>query len=161
MKSRLKTLTPFLDENNILRVGGRIDHAAVCYDVKHPVIIPQDHQLCRLVIMDCHKRLNHEGTEHVRNDLRLLYWIPRSRSTVIKVLNDCSLCQRRRIKPQPLLMASLQKDRLQVAPLFSKVGVDYFGPIMVKHFRKHEKRYGCLFTCLVTRAVHLEVAKSL
>ncbi|KAK2564353.1 hypothetical protein P5673_011778 [Acropora cervicornis] len=31
--------------------------------------------------MDCHKKLNHEGTEHVRNELRLLYWIPHSRST--------------------------------------------------------------------------------
>ena len=45
VKSRLKTLTPFLDESSILRVGGRIDRAAVCYDVKHPMIIPQDHQL--------------------------------------------------------------------------------------------------------------------
>ena len=75
MKSRLKTLTPFLDESDILRVGGKIYRAAVCYDVKHPMIIPQDHQLCRLVIMNCHKKLNHEGTEHVRNELRLLYWI--------------------------------------------------------------------------------------
>ena len=58
-------------------------------------------------------------------------------------------------------MASLPKDRLQVAAPFSKVGVDYFGPITVKHLRKQEKRYGCLFTCLVTRAVLLEVAKSL
>ena len=58
-------------------------------------------------------------------------------------------------------MQSLPKDRLQVASPFTKVGVDYFGPIMVKHSRKHEKRYGCVFTCLVTRAVHLEVARSL
>ena len=58
-------------------------------------------------------------------------------------------------------MASLPNDRLQVAPPFTKVGVDYFGAIMVKHSRKQEKRYGCLFTCMVTRAVHLEVAKSL
>ena len=98
MKSRFKTLTPFLDESDVLRVGGRIDRAAVCYDVKHLIIIPQDHQLCRLVILDCHKKLNHEGTQHVRNDLRfrLLYCIPHSRSTVRKVLNDCSLCKRRR-----------------------------------------------------------------
>ena len=58
-------------------------------------------------------------------------------------------------------MASLPKDRLQGAAPFSKVGVDYFAPITVKHLRKQEKRYGCLFTCLVTRAVHLEVARSL
>ena len=114
-KSRLKTLTPFLDESDILRVGGRIDGAAICYDAKHSMIIPQDHQLCRLVIMDCHKKLNHEGTEHVRNELRLLYWIPHSRSTVRKVLNDCSVCKRRRVKPQPPLIASLLKDRLQNA----------------------------------------------
>ena len=59
------------------------------------------------------------------------------------------------------MMASLPSDRLQVAPVFSKVGVDFFGPLRVKHLRKQEKRYGCLFTCLVTRAVHLEVAFSL
>ena len=58
-------------------------------------------------------------------------------------------------------MASLPKDRLQVALPFIKAGVDYFGPIMVKHSRKHEKRYGFTFTCLVTTAVHLEVARSL
>ena len=58
-------------------------------------------------------------------------------------------------------MAGLPADRLQVAPAFSKVGVDFFGPLKVKHLRKQEKRYGCLFTCLVTREVHLEVAHSL
>ena len=161
MESRLKTLTPFLDESNILWVGGRIDHAAVCYDVKHPMIIPQDYQLCGFLIMDCHRKLNHEGTEHVQNDLRLLYWITHSRCTMRKVLMDCSICKTRRIKPQPPLMASFPKDRLQVAAPFSKVGVDYFGPIMVKHLHKHEKCYGCLFTCLFTRAVYVEVAESL
>jgi len=59
------------------------------------------------------------------------------------------------------LMTSLPRDQLQEAVPFSKVGVDYFEPIMVKYVRKQEKCYGCLFTCLVTRAVHLEVAKSL
>ena len=59
------------------------------------------------------------------------------------------------------MMASLPYDRLQIAPAFSKVGVDFFGPLKVKHLRKQEKRYGCPFTCMVTRAVHLEVAFSL
>ena len=159
-KSRLKTLTTFWDESDILWVGGRIDGAAICYDAKHPMIIPQDHQLCRLLIMDCHKKLNHEGTEHVGNELRLFYWIPHSWSTVRKGLNDCSVCKRR-VKSQSPLMASLPKDRLQVAPPFSKVSIDYCGPLMIKHSCKQEKRYGCLFTFFVTTAVHLEMAWSL
>ena len=46
-------------------------------------------------------------------------------------------------------------------PPFSFVGIDNFGPIIVKAGRTHLKRYGCLFTCLTTRAVHLEIAHSL
>ena len=114
------TLAPFLDENQILRVGGRTSDAAIAYDVKH--LVPQDHHLSRLLILDCHKKLKHESTGQVQNELRLMYWIPHFRSTVRRVLHNCSLCKRRQIKPQPPLMASLPKDRLQVAPPFTKVG---------------------------------------
>ena len=38
---------------------------------------------------------------------------------------------------------------------------DFFGPLHVKFRRGSAKRWGCLFTCLSTRAVHLEVAQSL
>ena len=59
-------------------------------------------------------------------------------------------------------MASLPQSRLQAfTPPFYNTGVDYFGPLLVKERRSALKRYGCLFTCLVTRAVHLEIAHSL
>ena len=59
-------------------------------------------------------------------------------------------------------MADLPSQRTDSSsPPFTYVGADYFGPIMVKNKGKVEKRYGCLFTCLVTRAVHLEVSRSL
>ena len=59
-------------------------------------------------------------------------------------------------------MAELPFARLQTneAP-FSQTGVDYFGPFMVRQRRSTIKRYGCLFTCLTTRAVHLEMAADL
>ena len=103
-KRRLITLTPFLDENQILRVFGRISGADIAYDFKHPFIVPQDHHLNHLLILDCHKKLNHEGTGHVQNELRSMYWIPHFTSTVWTVLHNCSLCKRRQIKPQPPIL---------------------------------------------------------
>ena len=46
-------------------------------------------------------------------------------------------------------------------PPFFSTGVDFFGPILVKWGRSLVKRYGALFTCLVSRAVYIEMAAAL
>ncbi|KAK3716446.1 hypothetical protein QZH41_007055 [Actinostola sp. cb2023] len=58
-------------------------------------------------------------------------------------------------------MADLPKERVTPAPPFTFTGVDYFGPYIIKTGRKEVKRYGALFTCLASRAVHIEIANSL
>ena len=59
-------------------------------------------------------------------------------------------------------MANLPKEKLMSGePPFTYVVVDYFGPLVVGQGRSNVKRYGCLFTCLVVRAVHIEVVHSL
>ena len=59
-------------------------------------------------------------------------------------------------------MANLPRDRITPGkPPFTYVGVDFFGPFEVRQGRSRVKRYGCLFTCLVVRAVHVEIAHSL
>ncbi|XP_058827482.1 uncharacterized protein LOC131687420 [Topomyia yanbarensis] len=80
-------------------------------------------------------------------------------STVIK---ECQRCTLQKSKPLAPRMAPLPEQRLtpHVRP-FSYVGIDYLGPLEVTVGRRKEKRYVAVFTCLVVRAVHLEVAHSL
>lgn len=44
---------------------------------------------------------------------------------------------------------------------FTYSAVDHFGPFFVKEGRKEVKRYGVIFTCLASRAIHIETANSL
>ena len=60
------------------------------------------------------------------------------------------------------MMAPLPKSRVTPGMYaFESTGLDYFGPMYVKQGRSTVKRYGCLFTCLKSRAVHLEVVHSM
>ena len=79
-----------------------------------------------------------------------------------RVLANCMYCRRRNAKPGEQIMAELPPARLQMnSHPFTYTGVDYFGPLMIRQKRSNVKRYGCLFTCLTTRAVHLEVSVDL
>ncbi len=99
---------------------------------------------------------------HIVAELRQRYWIPQVRSAIKKIAKSCHVCRKHNAKPDPPLMANLPQSSFQAfTPPFYNNGVDYFGPLLVKERRSTVKRYGCLFTCLVTRAVHLEIAHSL
>ena len=55
-------------------------------------------------------------------------------------------------------MSELPTDRVTLdKPPFSNTGVDCFGPFLIKIGRVEHKRYGVVFTCLVSRAIHLEM----
>ena len=161
-RSRLLALSPYLDGDGLLRVGGRLERAPISYENRHQILLSPSHEVTRLVVTDKHRRLSHSGPDHVLCSLRQRYWILRGRSAVKRWTAACFYCKRRRVTPRPPLMADLPAGRVDMAgPPFSSVGVDYFGPMLVKKMRKSEKRYGCLVTCLATRAVHTEIAHSL
>ena len=58
-------------------------------------------------------------------------------------------------------MANLPKDGISEESPFNFCGIDMFGPFTVKDGCKEKKRYGALFTCLSSRAVHIEVIHSM
>lgn len=159
--SQLYKLDPVL-EGGILRVGGRLSRSSMPEETKHPVILAKDLHVSTLILRHIHQQLAHGGRNHVLSHLRKKYWITNANSAIRKVISECVTCKRHRGKISDQKMADLPKERVlpDQAP-FTSVGVDYFGPIDVKRGRSLLKRYGVIFTCLTSRAVHLEVAYSL
>jgi ribonuclease HI len=159
--SSLYRLDPFLHEG-LLCIGGRLSETNWDFEAKHPIIIPRSHLITQLIIRDVHVKLGHAGRNHVLSDLRSRYWVIAGNAAVRSVITACVKCRRFRSPVQEQKMADLPPCRLDASlPPFSFVGVDYFGPFLVREGRKDLKRYGVVFTCLVSRAIHLEVAKSL
>ena len=87
--------------------------------------------------------------------------MPKARATVRRELHACAFCRNRRAKPLQPKMADLPRHRFDMTRPFKKVGLDFFGPLHVKKFRKIEKRWVLLITCLSTRAIHLELVESM
>ena len=76
--------------------------------------------------------------------------------------SQCVTCWKRKASTIQPIMSDLPVERLGYKqPPFNHTGVDYFGPLYVPVRRSTEKRWGFRFTCLTTRAVHLEIVPSL
>lgn len=158
----LRKLSPFVSEDGTWRVGGRLSKADLHFQTKHPLILPANHHGTNLVILHCHAMTGHAGIERVLAETRKKFWIVKGRATVRRVLSKCITCKKLRAQPVSQFMGNLPKDRItpNEAP-FTHVGVDYFGPFLVKRARSELKRYGCIFACLTTRAIHIEVSHTL
>ena len=131
-------------------------------DIKHPVILPKQNHVVNLIIRYYHRLAGHLGKEYVLSPIREKFWIINARASVRRILSQCFKCKRQLQQPMQQKMADLPPSRIVPGePPFSHVGVDYFGPFCVKRGRSRVKRYGVIFTCLVVRAVHVEVAHSL
>ena len=162
ISSRLGSLRPVL-EDGVLRVGGRLQKAVVLsWDEKHPMILPKHHHVSQLIVRHYHEFAAHSGREQTLCELQRMFWFIGGRSLVKKIIRSCIKCRRMNAKPMEQFMGSLSGARLEAyRPPFTFTGVDLFGPLTVKWGRGTAKRWSCLFTCLTTRAVHLEVTPSL
>ncbi|KAK2920579.1 hypothetical protein Q8A73_000064 [Channa argus] len=159
--SHIHRLNPVL-QDGILRVGGRLSKAAMPEESKHPAILAKNHRVSQLILQDIHERIGHGGRNHVLSTLRQRYWIPNAISAIRKILSSCRTCRRLHGATGRQQMADLPLSRvLPDEPPFTRTGVDCFGPFTIKRGRTTAKRYGVIFTCMATRAVHIEVAASL
>ena len=90
-------MDPFLDQKEILRVGGRLHRADLSYEERHPIILPKEHHITKLLIRQHHQNIYHQGRVITHGAIRGAgYWIVGGHRLVSKILNSCVTCRKLR-----------------------------------------------------------------
>ena len=150
----------FQDEDGVWRCGGRLANATISFQTKHPILLPTNHHITTLIARRAHQRVLHNGVKEILNEIRAKFWIVKGRSFVKKLIHRCVTCRRfeglpcRGLPPPPL-----PSFRLRQSPPFTHTGVDFAGPLLVKSTigTGSGKAWIALYTCCVTRAIHLDI----
>lgn len=161
----LNKLHPFLDATGAIRVGGRLRNSALNYDAKHPLLLAKTSHLAQIKCQKWHLVTFHAGPRVVTALISRQYWIISIRSVLFKISRACATCVRFDGQaPQPL-MADLPPERVLRSRPFSRVGIDYAGPMQMREMSLRKARsykvYIAIFVCFAVKAVHLEVVTGL
>ncbi|CAK9813845.1 hypothetical protein ANTPLA_LOCUS8006 [Anthophora plagiata] len=161
---KLQRLNPFVDQDGVLRVGGRLKHSLMPFSKKHPIILPKTF-VTRLIIENEHQIHLHAGVQATLYAVREKYWPIDGRGQVWKAIKNCIRCCRAQPLPTDYVMGDLPATRVIETRPFTNTGVDYCGPFFIKE-KQHRNRnrvkvYIAVFVCLAVKAVHLELVSDL
>lgn len=160
----LRKLSPFIDDRNLICVGGRLMNADIPQSQRHPIIIPPG-RLTKMLIEYTHLSNLHAGNSLTIQKLISEFYIKGIKRSVYHILNACPKCLRWKARSVQPEMSQLPKERVESGAVFEKVGVDLAGPMQIKasNIRNNKviKIWVAVFVCLVTKATHLEIVSSL
>lgn len=160
-KSSVRRLNPVLDQDGLLRVGGRLVHSQMPLNEKFPFIL-KSHHITKLLIREAHHKCLHGGIALTLSTLRTRFWVLQARKLVKTEVYNCVACARIRAELPSQLMGSLPPARVnRPAHAFADTGVDYAGPVRVRMAGgrgvRAQNAYIAVFVCLATKAIHLEL----
>lgn len=162
--SKFSKLSPFFDDNGILRVGGRLTKSSVPFSQKHPILLPKCH-FTTLLVDHYHKVYLHPGPGLLQALVQLRFWIPALRSLVRHRTFKCLVCYKDKAKNFTPKMADLPPSRVSSNRAFLHVGIDFAGPFQMRESLRRKaaigKAYLCVFVCMGTKAIHLEIVTAL
>ena len=163
--SWLLSLSPFLDQEQLLRVGGRLSNSSLTLSQCHPIITDSRDPLMMLLFNYIHICLGHCGPTLLLSAVGWRYHVVGARCLTRSVCSQCKTCRKAAPRPQPQLLGEIPEESVSTTPAFNSTGLNFAGPFTLKkgHTRKpvHIKAYICLFVCLSTKAIHLEVISDL
>ena len=132
------------------------------YDLEELTILDPEHPYTKLVLKECHER-DHGGDDRAVWRSREKFWIPQARRIIKKIRSQCYRCKLLAKRNAGQLMAPLPSERVLPTPAWTYTSVDLFGPLehvdMVRK-RMKEKCWGVIFTCMVCRAVHIDLTQA-
>ena len=132
------------------------------YDTEELTILNPEHPYTKLVLKKCHE-IDHGGDDRAVWRSREKFWIPQARREVKKIRGKCFRCRLLNKRRAEQMMSPLPNQRVLPAPPWTYTSVDLFGPLehtdMVRK-RLKEKSWGIIFTCMVTRAVYLDLTQA-
>ena len=120
--------------------------------------------MAKLIVASAHLRVQHNGVKETLTEVRGRFWILKGRSLVKQLVSRCVTCRRFEGLPYSAPPAPLLPGfRVNEASPFTHAAVDFAGPLYVRGANNSEERkvWICLFTCCVTRAIHLELVNEL
>lgn len=162
---KLAKLSPYLDSDGVIRVGGRLRNSQLPDRQKHPILLAKSSYLSKLIIRHWHIYSCHSGTRLLMSIVSRQFWILSVRRVIGNVIKNCSACVRlAAVNIQPV-MADLPKSRVSQCRPFARVGIDFAGPFQMRETQLRKTRiykvYISVFICMVVKAVHLEVVSDL
>ena len=147
------------------RVGGRLRRLDLSTSQKHPLFLHRKDPLAHLLCRHVHQINMHVGPTGLMGLLSLEYHILGAKHLVKEVSKECVVCQKSYARTTDHLMGQLPPVRATPAPPFTSTGADFAGPFTLRkgHTRKPVwvKGYICIFVCLTTKAVHIELVMDL
>jgi len=158
-------LRPFIDQRGLICVGGRLSNADVPESQKHPILLGKSSHLAILLIRHWHEVTGHGGPRVLTSLINQSYWILSLNTLIRSVLCKCVTCVRlASANPQPI-MSDLPTSRVSECHPFSRVGIDFAGPLVITEHRLRKARqfkaYIAVFVCFAVKAVHLEYVSDL
>ncbi|XP_047997103.1 uncharacterized protein LOC125234760 isoform X2 [Leguminivora glycinivorella] len=164
-KDKLIKLNPFIDQDNLIRVGGRLSNSNYDYDTKHPILLHASHYITKTLVRYYHIVYLHAGPQLLLSTLRHKFWIISGRNLCRKTTHECLTCLRFSGRTYQPIMSPLPAQRLHADHPFTHTATDYAGPILISNRKGRGailiKAYIVVFVCLAVRAVHLELVTDL
>lgn len=160
LSSSLARLSPFLDSQGFVRMGGRLSHAMLPFAAKHPLLLPKQSHVTTMIIRHIDLKYLHAGP-HLAQSILQQFWIISARAVIRSVIHACIRCFNVNPVSFQLLMAPLSAARVSPSRPFLHTGIDFAGPfVIIQNNRRGrpstDTAYLCIFICLATKAVHLE-----